>query len=129
MEKKLSALDGDPNELICGIPRHKYFGVATRKALIIVSSDYANLRECEDKDKYYDLPETKEDCKVILKGIKKLGFREENIVVLEEPSWNDVHLKLMETAMNLQKDAMEEKRTLFFFYYAGHGMSDNNLHL
>ena len=36
---------------------------------------------------------------------------------------------MMDTDMNLQKDAMEEKRTLLLFYYSSHGMSDNNLHL
>ena len=66
MEKKLSALEGDPNEFICGIPRSKYFGVMQRKALIIISSDYSSLRECEGKEKYFDLPETKNDCNTIL---------------------------------------------------------------
>ena len=59
-KQKLSALEeGDPNELICGIPRSKYFGVTQRKALIIIASDYSGLRENEGKERYFDLPDTK----------------------------------------------------------------------
>ena len=61
---------------------------------------------------------------MILKGIKRLGFVDENIIILEDPTWNQVHLKIIEMAMNLQKDAMDGHKTLFYFYYAGHGMSD-----
>ena len=60
VDKKLSALEGeDPNEMVCGIPRSKFFGVTQRKALIIIASDYSGLRENQGKEKYYDLPETK----------------------------------------------------------------------
>ena len=46
VDKKLSALEGeDPNELVCGIPRSKFFGVTQMKALIIIASDYSGLRE------------------------------------------------------------------------------------
>ena len=87
-QKKLSALEkGDPNELVCGIPRCKYFGITQRKAIIVIASDYSGLRENEGKERYFDLPDTKTDCQVILKGIKNLGFQEEDITVLEEPSW------------------------------------------
>ena len=50
-------------------------------------------------------------------------------MILEDPTWNQVHLKVIEMAMNLQQDAMQGIKTLFYFYYAGHGLSDNNLHL
>ena len=129
MNKNLSIMDGDPNEFILGIPRHKYFTAQKLKAMIIGASDYSALREEEGKENYLDLPETPTDCEVILKGIRKLGFEDENIVYLEEPSWKQVHLKILETAMNIQKDAMEGISTLFYFYYAGHGMSDTNLYL
>ena len=36
-----------------------------------------------------------------MKGIRNLGFREENTTILEDPSWSEVHLKIMELAMNL----------------------------
>ena len=107
-----------------GMPRHKYFAADKQLAMVIISSDYSELREHEGKDKYFDLPETKNDCHMILKGIRRLGFADENIIILEDPSWNQVHLKIIEVAMNLQKDAMDGLKTLFYFYYAGHGMSD-----
>ena len=97
--------------------------------MVIGASDYSALRDIEGKEAYADLPETQSDCEIILKGLKKLGFEDENIVYLEEPSWKQVHLKILEAAMNIQKDAMEGIQTLFYFYYAGHGMSDTNLFL
>ena len=58
MSKGLSILDGDPNEFILGMPRHKYFSANKLKPMIIGSSDYSALRELEGKEAYADLPET-----------------------------------------------------------------------
>ena len=58
-------MEGDPNEFILGMPRHKYFFHTKKRALIVTVSDYEALRENEGKDKYLDLPETIEDCKRI----------------------------------------------------------------
>ena len=66
LNKNLSMLEGDPNEYIMGMPRHQYFKPNKLQAMIIVASDYSALRENECKDKYFDLPETKNDCQVIL---------------------------------------------------------------
>ena len=62
MNKKISLLDGDPNEIIMGMPRHTYFKPDKMQAMIIVASDYSALRENEGKEKFFDLPETKNDC-------------------------------------------------------------------
>ena len=40
-----------------------------------------------------------------------------------------MHLKVIELASDLHKTSMEGEQTLVFTYYAGHGMSDNNLQL
>ena len=69
--------------------------------MVIGASDYSALRDIEGKEAYADLPETQSDCEIILKGLKKLGFEDENIVYLEEPSWKQVHLKILEAAMNI----------------------------
>ena len=50
--------EGDPNEFVCGMPRHKYFQITKKKALVIGVSDYSGLRENEGKENYLDLPET-----------------------------------------------------------------------
>ena len=39
-----------------------------------------------------------------------------------------LHTAVMELALDLQKCSMAEERTLVFAYYAGHGLSDNNLY-
>ena len=62
LNKNMSLMDGNPNEFIMGIPRGKYFAADKQLAMIIVSSDYSELREHEGKDKYFDLPETMNDC-------------------------------------------------------------------
>ena len=58
-----------------------------------------------------------------------MGFNDEDIVVLQEPSWNELHLKVIEIAGELHKSHMEGEHTLLFTYYAGHGMADSNLQL
>ena len=116
----------ESGEFICGLPKYKYFAQTRKKALIINVSDYEALRENEGKENFADLPETVEDAKAIVKGLKRLGFDEEDIITLEEPSWNELHLKVIELAGDLHKSGMEGERTLIFTYYAGHGMADNN---
>ena len=87
--------DGDPNEFVCGMPRHRYFSHTRKKALIVVVSDYEALRENEGKENYKDLPETQIDMKVMVSGIKHLGFTDEDITILKEPSWNELHLNVI----------------------------------
>ena len=123
----LDILNGDPNELILGMPRKRYFSYTKKKAIIVVVSDYSALREIEGKEKYNDLPETLNDLNEIVKGIKHLGFTSDDIMILQEPSWNELHLKVIELAGNLHKSGMEGEKTLVFSYYAGHGKADNNL--
>ena len=122
-------MEGDPNEFIFGMPRHKYFKVSRKRALVTIVSDYSALREIEGKENYEDLPETIEDLKNILKGLRHLGFEDDDITILKEPTWNDLHLKVIELATDLHKTSMDGEQTLVFTYYAGHGMSDNNLQL
>ena len=119
--------DGDPNEFICGMPKSKYFGHTRKKALVIGCSDYAALREIEGKEKYGDLVETINDVKNVVSGLKRLGFEDANITILKEPNWNELHLNVIELAGDIHKTSQQGERTLIFIYYAGHGMSDNNL--
>ena len=105
-----------------------YFGHTRKRAIIITASDYNELRKIEGKHKYADLPETLNDQSVIEAGIKRLGFEEEETLTLSEPSWAELHKVIMELALDLQKASMQGERTWVFTYYAGHGLSDNNLY-
>ena len=117
----------DPDEFVAGMPRRMYFGQTRRRALVITASDYGELRKVEGKEKYLDLAETVNDQDVIKAGIQRLGFEEEEINVLSEPSWATLHTAVLELALDLQKKGDAGERTLVFAYYAGHGLSENNL--
>ena len=123
----MDILEGDPNEFVLGHPRRAYFNYTKMKALVIVVSDYSTLREEEGKERYLDLPSTITDAAKIEKGLKHLGFAEEDIVVLKEPKWNQVHTAILTLATELSKANADGERTLLFAYYAGHGMADQHL--
>ena len=86
---------GDPSELVCGMPKQKYFKHSRKKAIAIAVSDYSELRKHEGKERYEDLNETLHDVKNMVSGLKALGFADDDIVTLREPSWNDLHLLLI----------------------------------
>ena len=79
----------------------------------------------EGKQRYADLPDTEKDQQVMVAGLRMLGFGEEDIIAVREPSWAELHGAVMELALEVQKASMDGGRTLIFAYYAGHGLSDN----
>lgn len=95
VESTNNILEGDPNEFVCGYPKRAYFNYTRKKALVTVVSDYSKLREEEGKERYLDLESTIEDANKIVKGLKHLGFAEEDIVVLKEPTWNQLHCEIL----------------------------------
>ena len=122
-------IDGDPEELVCGIPKRKYFAHTRKKALVIAISDYSELRKQEGKERYEDLNETLDDAKHIISGLKALGCTDDDIIYLKEPSWDEVHLVLIDLAGDIERAATDNEKTMVFMYYSGHAMSDNNVQL
>ena len=94
---------GDPNEFICGMPKSKYFKHTRKKAIVIAVSDYSGLRSHKGKEKYEDLNETLDDVKNIVSGLKRLGFPDDDILILKEPSWNDLHLVIIDLAGDIHR--------------------------
>ena len=73
-----------------------------------------------------DIPQVDEDAINVLKGIKQLGARDEDIDVLADQSV----AALIKYFNKVRKDVItawnaEGKRTLIFIYYSGHGVMDN----
>ena len=64
---------------------------------------------------------------MVLENLKKFSFTEEEIIVLEDPSYNDVNILVREVALRAAKAQANEQRILTFWYYAGHGMQDNTV--
>ena len=125
LEKLMS---GEPSDIICGMPKSTYFHHTTKKAIVIGVSDYSELRENEGKESYADLPQTKEDIKNIISGLKRLGFNDDAIILMKEPTWKELHIQIISLAKDIHTaNAESNERTLAFVYYAGHGMYDNHL--
>ena len=58
------------------------FDYKKKYAVVITVSDYSNLRSILGSVRFLDLEETKEDHKVAMLGLERLGFSKENITEL-----------------------------------------------
>ena len=110
-----------------GIPVEEFFRVDHKKAIVIGCGNYDQLREEEGYEGFQDIEESLMDVRVVRAGLRRLGFKKRDIVVLKDPDYVDVKLA-MNDLMNfvLRAYKHEEKNTLIFCYYAGHGIMDNN---
>ena len=63
----------------------------------------------------------------MVSGLKRLGFGDDDIKIMKEPSWSEIHLEIISLAKDIHYAHSENERTLIFVYYAGHGMYDNHL--
>ena len=126
----LSKLEGDQDELVCGIEKRKFFAHTRKKALVIAVSDYSELREQgKEWQKYEDLNETMNDAKHIIYGLKQLGCVDDDIIYLKDPSWDEIHLVVIDLAGDIQRSVADNEKTMVFMYYAGHAMQDRNVQL
>ena len=50
-----------------------------------------------------DLENALQDKEVVLENLKKFSFTEEEIIVLEDPSYNDVNILIREVALRTAK--------------------------
>lgn len=63
----------------------------------------------------------------MLDNLAKLNFSEEEIVVFEDPTYNEINIFIREVALRTAKLTNENKNILVFFYFAGHGVQDNTV--
>ena len=104
-----------------------FFKHSRKRALIVTVSRYDKLRAVEGKSRYSDLPETVKDQETIIAGLQRLGFSKDTMTVLTDPSWHVLNNTLSELSIGLLSVVEDNINTLTFVYYAGHGLSDNNL--
>jgi len=98
-----------------------YFVYDQRVALIIGCIKYDKLRTSEGKSKFSDLAEVEEDIINVTDGLKRLGFKDDEMQVLRDPSFDDCQQLFLKTNLNMSNARRENKKTLIFLYYAGHG--------
>ena len=94
--------------------------------VIVKNRYYDKRREEPGYEGFADLPDVDTDVQNVLKGVKGLGARDEDITVIEEADFE----KMKEVIKRLSLDVANNwengrMRTLVFFYYAGHGMMNN----
>ena len=65
------------------------------------------------------------DRDTVLDNLAKLNFSEDEIVVFEDPTYNEINIFIREVALRTAKLTNENKNILVFFYYAGHGIQEN----
>ena len=70
---------------------------------------------------YSDLPQTKDDVKVTMYGLKKLGFHEKDITELRDPIFEEFHRTIMNISTQINENTKNDLNTLLFVYFAGHG--------
>ena len=60
-------------------------------------------------------------------ALAKLNFKEDEIVLMEDPTYNEVNIFIRELALRTAKLTKDMKNLLVFFYFAGHGIQDNTV--
>ena len=65
------------------------------------------------------------DKETVLENLARLQFNEEEIMLFEDPTYNDVNIYIRELALRVAKATAAKKKLLIFWYYAGHGVQDN----
>ena len=66
-----------------------------------------------------------EDKEVVISNLKEFHFTDDEIMILEDPTYNDLNILVREIALKAARVQAADKRILTFWYYAGHGVQDN----
>ena len=57
-------------------------------------------------------------------GLERLGFKQEEIIELMDPSWDLLHNTIMDLTAKIFDDFKNGLNTLLFVYFAGHGQQE-----
>jgi len=68
-----------------------------------------------------------DDRATVLEKLARLNFGEDEIVIMDDPSYNDLNIYMRELALRIAKATAADKKQLVFWYYAGHGIQDNTV--
>ena len=100
------------------------FKAQKRRALIIVCSNYENLREMEGKENFADLPEVHTDKLVVEAGLRRVGFIDEDMTRIENPDLRTIKDEIKKLTREVMKNTEANEKTLVYVYYAGHGCQE-----
>ena len=62
-----------------------------------------------------------------MESLLRLSYSEDEIMLMEDPSYNDVNIYVREVALRVAKATAAGKRLTIFWYFAGHGIQDNTV--
>ena len=96
-------------------------------AVVVICSNYDQVREREGCAGYQDLEEAVNDKETVLESLAKLSFTKDEIVTMDDPTYNGMNIYMRELALKIAKATAENKNILIFWYYAGHGIQDNTV--
>ena len=115
--------------IIHSIRKSKYFQEDEKIAVIVICSDYEQTREREGCSGYQDLDEAINDRETVLSNLAKLSFGEDEIKVMDDPSYNEMNIFVRELALKIAKATAENRKILIFWYFAGHAIQDNTVQM
>ena len=107
------------------------------KAILIGNINYEKMAESKQKLLEQDpelnlkmiptdnLPAVEQDLTNINGGLKQLGFKKEDIRILEGKSQRIIKNALQDTEKQIKEEAERDGYSLVFIYYGGHGAMDN----
>ena len=81
-------------EFFFGMPKSAFFRTDKKKAIVIGCSLYDELREIEGKEGFADIPESMDDIMVVEAGLRRLGFKKQDITVLRDPVYQEVAIAM-----------------------------------
>ena len=113
--------------IIHSIRKSNYYIEDEKIAIVVICNKYDQLRTRENCSKYLDLEEVIVDRDVVLERLTRLSFTEDEILLMEDPSYNDINIYVRELALRVAKATAADKKLLIFWYFAGHGTQDNTV--
>ena len=57
-------------------------------------------------------------------GLTRLGFTEDNITQVKNPTWDELQRAFMQISGKIFDDSKRGVKSLLFVYFAGHGQQD-----
>ena len=74
---------------------------------------------------YQDIDQVLVDKENAVNYLKMLQFQDKEIMVLEDPSYQEIKMVVRDIAIRAARAKLEGRRILTFCYYGGHGTQDN----
>ena len=93
-------------------------------ALLVSCSDYSNLRKSDEFKAFNDMNSGPDEVDSVSDKLMKIGFQEEDIKKLNDPSCSDVKEAFNDIMEECWVSKINNEKILFYFYFIGHGAQD-----